>query len=301
MRITLTGATGFIGRHLVESLLSRGDELAVLTRHPRPGANPRYLGWDAQSAPPAESLLADAVIHLAGENVAQRWTPQVKRRIRSSRVDSTRALVRAMEQSPHKPAVLVSMSAIGIYGDRGDEVLTESSPPGEGFLAETSLEWERESQRASELGVRVVNPRVGIVLGRDGGALPRMLTPFRAGVGGRLGRGTQWMSWIHIEDLAGILLFALDGSAITGAMNATAPAPVRNSDFTRELAHALKRPAVFPVPRFALKLLFGEMADVLLASARVEPRAALQSGYRFKFPELAAALGNIVTKSWWNP
>jgi uncharacterized protein len=294
MRITLTGATGFIGRSLVETLRGRGDELTVLTRHPRPGTNPRYLEWDTRSAPPLEALRADAIFHLAGESVAQRWTPEVKRRIRSSRVDSTRALVEAIEHSPQRPSVLISMSAIGFYGSRGDEVLTESSAPGSDFLADTSIEWEREAQRASGLGVRVVNPRIGIVLGRDGGALDRMLTPFRFGAGGRLGSGRQWISWIHIDDIAGLLLFALDYPGLRGPVNATAPMPVRNSDFTRELARALNRPAVLPVPLFALKLMFGEMGDVLVSSARVEPKAALEAGYAFRFPELAAALSDLL-------
>jgi uncharacterized protein len=297
MRITLTGATGFIGRHLMEALRARGDQLTVLTRSPRSGTNPRYLTWDASSAPPGEALEADAIFHLAGESVAQRWTPEVKRRIRSSRVESTRALVRGLVGAAARPKVLVSMSAIGIYGSRGDEVLSESSPPGSGFLEDTCVEWEREAQRAADAGIRVVNPRIGIVLGRDGGALKRMLTPFRMGVGGRLGSGDQWMSWVHVDDVAGLLLLALDRPDAHGPMNATAPSPVRNSEFTRELARALTRPALFPVPLFALKLVFGEMANVLISSQRVKPQAAIEAGYRYRFAELGPALENILRRA----
>jgi hypothetical protein len=295
MRITLTGATGFIGRHLIEALRARGDELTVLTRSPRAGTNPRYLAWDANSVPPAEALRADAIFHLAGESVAQRWTAEVKRRIRSSRVDSTRALVRGLLEAPARPRVLISMSAIGIYGSRGNEVLSESSPPGAGFLEDTCVEWEREAQRAAaDSGLRVVTPRIGIVLGRDGGALGKMLTPFRAGVGGRLGSGEQWMSWVHTDDVVGLLLFALDNPVVRGPLNATAPSPVRNAEFTKELARVLNRPALFPVPVFALKLIFGEMANVLISSARVKPEAAIGAGYAFRFPLLGPALENIL-------
>lgn len=291
MKVTLTGATGFVGRHLMRALLDRGDSVTILSRRPREGP---YLEWDAQSAPPAEALEADAIIHLAGETVAQRWTPDVKQRIRDSRIDSTRALVDGILASPRKPAVLISASAIGIYGPRGDEVLTESSPPGSGFLEDVSLEWERESARAGSAGVRVVNPRIGIVLGRDGGALERMLPPFKAGVGGRLGSGDQWMSWIHIDDVAGLILFALDNPGISGPLNTTAPNPVTNSEFTSQLAAVLHRPAIFPVPVFALRLLFGEMADVLVGSQRVVPRAAMEAGYRFRYDSVEDALRSAV-------
>lgn len=290
MKITLTGATGFIGRHLVAKLLSRGDELTILSRRPREGSNPRYLAWDARSAPPPEALDAGAIIHLTGESVAQRWTAEAKQRIRSSRIDSTRALITALGSAANKPEFLISASAIGIYGDRGDEVLTEKSPPGSGFLEDLSVEWEAESQRATEFGIRVLNPRIGIVLGRDGGALPRMLAPFKAGVGGKLGSGQQWMSWIHIDDVIGLLLFALDRRDLHGPMNATAPSPARNRDFTEQLAAVLKRPAFFTVPAFALKLMMGEMGEVVVASERVIPEVARAAGYAFRYPELRAAL-----------
>jgi uncharacterized protein len=296
MNITLTGATGFIGRHLTRALRDRGDTLTILTRTPRPGTESRYLAWDAQSAPPPEALEADAIIHLAGESVAQRWTSAVKQRIRSSRIDSTRALVDGILKSRHKPQVLISASAIGIYGDRGDEILTETSAPGSGFLEDVSIAWERESARACDAGVRVVNPRIGIVLGPGGGALEKMLTPFKAGVGGKLASGNQWMSWIHLDDVVGLILFALDHREFAGPVNTTAPNPVTNAEFTRQLAAALRRPAVFPVPEFALRALFGEMAKVLTASQRVIPQAALRSGYDFRYEHLGPALESTLAR-----
>lgn len=294
MNITLTGATGFIGRHLTRALLDRGDTVTILSRRPQPDASPRYLEWDTRSAPPSEAMEADAIVHLAGESVAQRWNAEVKERIRSSRVDSTRALVNGILEAERKPRVLVSASAVGIYGSRGDEILTEDSTPGAGFLEDVGAAWEGESARAAEAGVRVVNPRIGIVLGADGGALERMLTPFKAGVGGKLGSGSQWMSWIHVDDVVGLILFAIDRPEMRGPMNATAPNPVTNGEFTQELAAVLKRPAVFPVPAFALRLLFGEMADVLLGGQRVVPQAALRAGYRFRYERLSDALRAVL-------
>ena len=255
------------------------------------GHSPRAL---SRHAPPAESLReADAVIHLAGEPLAQRWTAEAKRRIRESRVAGTRNLVEALAALPRRPEALICASAIGYYGSRGDEVLTESSAPGSGFLPEVCVAWEREAQAAEAFGMRVVRVRTGLVLDAGGGALVRMLPPFRMGVGGRLGSGRQWMSWIHLEDLAALFQFAVE-SQVRGPLNAVAPNPVTNSDFTRELARALRRPAVFPVPGFALRLLFGEMADVLLASQRVAPGAAEAAGFRFRFPQLAPALEGLL-------
>ncbi len=297
MNITLTGATGFIGGHLVQKLTAFGHRLTILTRNPRgTGTNPRFLAWDTRSAPPAEAVEADAIIHLAGESVAQRWTEQVKKRIRTSRILPTRAIVDGMAAAKKKPAVLISASAIGIYGPGRDQELTEQSAAGAGFLEDVSVEWERESARAVSLGVRVVNPRFGIVLGRDGGALASMLPPFKAGVGGRLGSGDQWMSWIHIDDATTLLLFALTHSAIQGPVNVTAPNPVKNAEFTSELARVVKRPALIPVPKFALHLLFGEMADVLLSSQRVIPEVALSAGFHFQFETLGSALEDLLGK-----
>lgn len=296
MKIALTGATGFIGTRLVNRLLADHHQLTILTRHPRDGRQPRYVAWNAgrNEAPAAALEGADAVIHLAGEPVAQRWTREAKARIRSSRIDGTRHLVSAMAKLPVKPAVLVSASAIGIYGSRGDEMLTEESAPGAGFLENVTVEWEREARRAEEFGVRVVPVRIGIVLGRDGGALKKMLPPFRAGVGGRIGSGGQWMSWIHVDDLVEMVVFALTHDALRGPINGTGPEPVTNAAFTYELAQRLRRPAFLPVPGFALRLLFGEMASVVLASQRVMPDAARAAGFPFRYPTLHAALAKIL-------
>ena len=232
------------------------------------------------------------MVHLAGSPVAQRWTPWAKKEIRASRVKGTHHLVTALSTMKQRPMVLVCASAIGIYGDRGDEVLTEASPVATGFLADVCREWESEADLAESLGVRVVKLRFGIALGRKGGALEKMLPPFRAFMGGRLGTGSQWMSWIHIDDIVGLIRYAL-AYPLTGVVNATAPNPVRNSEFTRELGATLHRPAIFPVPAAALKIMLGDMASVLLASQRVLPKAAETGGYRFAYPELGPALRNL--------
>jgi uncharacterized protein (TIGR01777 family) len=246
-------------------------------------------GWAAESIDGV-----DAVVHLAGEPVAQRWTAAVKRRIRDSRCEGTRNLVRAMSGVARKPAVLVSGSAIGVYGSRGDEILTESSAPGGGFLADVTREWESAADGAAALGIRVVIIRTGIVLGPEGGTLKKLLPIFRAGAGGRVASGRQWMSWIHADDLADLFAFAVEQASVQGALNGTAPNPVTNAEFTRELAGALHRPAVFPVPLFALRLLYGEMAEVVAGSQRVLPRAAEAAGFRFGYPELRAALEELL-------
>jgi uncharacterized protein len=290
MRIAATGATGFIGRRLVESLRAAGHEVRVLSRKPGP------YQWDPLGGPPSKAALegVDAVVHLAGEPVAQRWTPPAKRLIRESRVLGTRHLVQAFSSLSKPPAVLVAASAVGYYGSRGEEVLTEDAPPGAGFLPETCVEWEQASESAAGLGVRVVRLRIGVVLGRGGGALQQMLPPFRMGVGGPLAGGRQWMSWIHLEDLVGLIRFALENPSVAGPLNATAPTPVRNAEFTRALAGVLHRPAFFPVPALALKLLFGEMSEVVLGSQRAVPQAAERAGFDFHFPEAAGALQSII-------
>jgi len=297
MNITITGASGFIGRRLLKVLGSAGHNLRVLSRHAgtnMPGGV-RVSAWDAVKAAPARESLenADAVIHLAGEPVAQRWSPEVKQRIRQSRVEGTRRLVEGLSALSRRPAVLVSASAVGYYGSRGDELLDESSAAGGDFLSEVCVAWEREAQTAGALGMRVAIIRIGMVLDASGGALARMLLPFRMGVGGRLGSGRQWMSWIHLADLAEQFRFAVE-NPVAGVWNGVAPAPVTNLEFTRELAHALQRPAFLPVPAFGLKILFGEMAEVLLESQRVAPRAAQAAGFRFQFPQLSAALGDLL-------
>jgi len=293
MRALVTGATGFIGRALVREL----EAPVVLTRDLDRAR--RVLGpgveayrWDPRAGPPPAEALADVsqVFHLAGEPVAAgRWTHARKERILESRVRGTRSLVGALEALRQRPRVLVSASAVGYYGDRGEEILEETSPPGDGFLTEVTLAWEAEANRAATLGIRVVTPRIGIVLGLGGGALARMLLPFKLGLGGRLGDGRQWMPWVHLDDLVGLLRHGAAGSEIAGPMNAVSPAPVTNREFTKALATALGRPAIFPAPRAMLRLVFGEMALVLLASQRVLPRVALATGYQFRYPTLAEA------------
>ena len=290
MRIAATGATGFIGGRLVERLRAEGHEIRVLSRKPGP------YQWDPLGGAPPRAALegVDAVVHLAGEPVAQRWTTLAKRLIRESRVLGTRHLVQALSSLSKPPAVLVAASAVGYYGSRGEEVLTEDAPPGAGFLPETCVEWEQASESAAGLGIRVVRLRIGVVLGRDGGALQQMLTPFRLGVGGPLAGGRQWMSWIHLEDLIGLIRFALERDSLAGPVNATAPNPVRNAEFTRALAGVLHRPAFVPVPALALKILYGEMAEVVLASQRAVPQAAERAGFDFHFQEAAGALQSII-------
>jgi uncharacterized protein (TIGR01777 family) len=291
VKITLTGASGFIGKPLIARLRADGHELHILGR--RPVAGVPFSTWDPNAGEPPENSLApaDAVIHLAGEPVAQRWTPEVKKRIRDSRVVGTRNLVHALSTLSVRPRVLIAASAVGIYGSRGDEVLTERSPAGEGFLADVTAGWERESGMAEALGIRVVQLRIGMVLGKGGGALATMLPPFRAGVGGPIASGKQWMSWIHVDDVIGLIVWALQDEKVRGALNTTAPKPVRNQDFTSALGHVLHRPAVIPVPGFGLKLLYGEMASVILASQRVIPAKAQAGGYRFRYEEIVEALG----------
>ena len=277
MKIAITGGTGFVGRRLVSKLKAAGEEVRMVS---------------LRSAARAQDFAeCEAVIHLAGEPVAQRWTDAARERIRSSRVESTRSLVEALRGSP--PATLISASAVGYYGSRGDEVLTESAAPAADFLGQVAVEWEREAQKAEAFGVRVVRLRIAMVLGRDGGALKKMLPPFRLGMGGRIGSGRQWMSWIHIEDLVAMIEFALR-TQLRGAVNGSAPNPVRNDEFTRELARAVHRPAIFPVPVFGLKLLFGEMAEMVYASQRVVPEAALRAGFQFRFPDVDGALRDLL-------
>jgi uncharacterized protein (TIGR01777 family) len=299
MKITITGATGFVGAHLIHALLSAGHTVHALARK-RPADFPaaiQFSVWRSSvEEPPRESLAgADAVIHLAGEPVVQRWTPPAKNRIRGSRVDGTRHLVNALSTESRRPRVLISASAIGIYGSRGDEVLTERSNPGDDFRARVVIDWEKAAALAEALGIRVVRLRLGVVLGKEGGALARMLPPFRFGLGGRLGNGRQWMSWIHIDDVVNLILFTLTNAGVHGPVNATAPEPVTNAQFTKQLAATIHRPAIFPVPKLALDLLLGEMAGVILASQRVIPEAAKSLGFKFQHPKLGPALGNLLS------
>lgn len=297
MVITLTGATGFIGSRLLELWPPDQHSLVVLSRGtPRLPKLIQTGQWDPVVAEPEAKYLyrSDAVIHLAGEPVSQRWSEDVKRRIRDSRVLGTRNLVSALGKLKSRPKVLVCASAIGIYGERGEEVLTEKSPPGGNFLAEVCQEWEAEAELARKHGIRVVKIRVGLVLGRGGGAMAKLLPLFRWGLGGRLGDGKQYMSWIHVDDLTGMVRFAVENPKVNGVLNGTAPNPVTNSEFTRELAKAVRRPAFFPAPRFGVELLYGEMAQILFLSQRVIPAAALAEGFQFRHEHLGPALAAVV-------
>jgi uncharacterized protein (TIGR01777 family) len=293
MRITLTGASGFIGQSLVRMLAEAGHELHVLARS-RKGLpfSVQFSRWDVLAGqPPLESVRdADAVIHLAGEPVAQRWTTAAKRRIDETRRIGTANLIAALSKLDRRPEVLVSASAIGYYGSRGDETLTENAPPGRGFLPKVCLDWEATADSAAGYGMRVVKLRTGIVLAPGGGALKEMLPPFRLGVGGPIASGRQWMAWIHRDDLVSLYRFAVENHSVSGALNAVAPEPVRNADFSHALGRALHRPAIVPVPGFALKLLFGEMAEVILASQRVIPERTLAAGFRHVHTDLDETL-----------
>jgi len=297
MKITLTGGSGFIGRRLMKTLAASGHTVHILSRHAGTNLPPgvKLSVWDSlKGEPPADALDgADAIIHLAGEPVAQKWSAAAKLKIRDSRVGGTARLIQALSTISQRPAVLVSASAIGIYGDRGDEILTEASKPGEGFLADVCREWEKEANMAESLGMRVVKIRIGIVLDKNGGALAKMLPAFRNFAGGRLASGKQWMSWIHLHDLSGLFKYAVE-NPVKGVLNGTAPNPVTNAVFTKELATALRRPAMFPVPAMALKAIFGEMSEMLTGGQRVLPKAAQAAGFQFQFPELGPALADLL-------
>lgn len=300
MKVAITGATGFIGRALVKALRGRGDEVRALVRDP--SAARARLGvdafpWDTGTPVPADALAGvDAVVHLAGEGIAdKRWTEDRKKKLRESRTGGTRRVVDGIRAMTHEPKVFVSGSAIGYYGDVPEGDVTESSPPGSDFLAVLCKDWEEAARPAEALGVRTVLLRTGIVIGPGGGALAKMLLPFKLGAGGPMGSGKQWMSWIHIDDEIGLLLHAIDDAGVSGPLNATAPAPARNRDFAKSLGRALHRPAVAPMPGFAMKLLFGEMASVaLLTGQRVLPAKAQATGYRFSHPALDGALAAAV-------
>ncbi len=298
MRIVLSGATGFLGQHLVDRLCAEGHSVALLARRPVTGlpASVETFLWNPPKAEaPAQTFEgAEAVIHLAGATVNQRWTKESKELLRSSRLDSTRSLVQSFSTLSRRPSLFLSASATGFYGDRGDELLTEASAAGDNFLAVLSVDWEKEASLARALGMRVQLLRTGVVLGLKGGALPSMLPVFRLGIGGKLGSGQQWMSWIHVEDWVGAVLKLLNLELPSGPYNLTAPEPSRNEEFTRLLGKVLHRPAFLPVPEFALKLLFGEMSTVILGSQRVIPVALLKSGYEFRHPALESGLRSLL-------
>src|SRR5215813_5583284 len=297
MKILVTGSTGLVGRALVTALAKEGHSVCRLVR-PETNANDDAGGFNVAWNPATGELGgaavgADAVLNLSGASIGDgRWTGKRKEELRASRVDVTRALIAAIEKMNAKPTAFISASATGYYGNRGDEVLSEESTHGEGFLADIAREWEAEALKAEKWRTRVVLARFGIILAKQGGALPKMAMPFRFGVGGKLGSGKQWMSWIALEDVVGILKRAISDAAIFGPVNVVAPEPVTNAEFTKELARAQHRPAIFPVPPFALRLALGrEMADALLTgSQRVIPRKLLALNYSFQFPDLASAL-----------
>lgn len=298
MHILITGGTGFIGRELAASLLADGHAVTVLTREITSSGNRVPNGAKAiRDLARAEAV--DAVVNLAGANLGgTRWNPVTKMGFRTSRIDTTRRLVDWMSRLGTRPKVLVSGSAIGWYGPHGDEVLTESAPAGSDFSATLCRDWEAEALKAAVLGVRVCTVRTGIVLGPSGpaggGALAQMLPAFRLGGGGPMGSGRQWMSWVHRADLVALIRFLIERETASGPYNGTAPEPVTNAEFAKTLGRVLKRPAILPMPGFALKLIVGEMAEILLSGQRVIPQAALDAGFAFRYPELEAALRDVL-------
>jgi uncharacterized protein len=294
-KILVSGSSGLIGAALVPALQSNGYEVVRLVR----GASASgRVGWDPARPLAPESVSGfEVIIHLAGESIVGRWTEAKKRRIRESRVQGTRALAAALAKAPQPPRLLISASAIGYYGNRGEETLREDSSSGDGFLPEVCREWEAAAEPASKAGIRAVQMRFGVVLSALGGALQKMLLPFRMGVGGKVGNGRQWMSWIAIDDLVGAIQHVIKTDTLRGPVNGVGPGPVRNAEFTRTLASVLSRPAIFPMPGFAARLAFGQMADeLLLASQRVEPAKLMASGYVFQKPDLSTALEDILKK-----
>ncbi len=294
MRILLTGSNGLIGTALLSFLRERGDGVIALARKRPPISNPSLIFWN-----PGEGLLNpadmegfDAVVHLAGENIADgRWTPEKKRRIYDSRIKGTALLSTALAACTSPPKVLVCSSAVGYYGNRGDEVLEESAAPGTGFLADTCRDWEAAAQPVTDAGIRTISLRTGMVLSGSGGALPRMLFPFRLGLGGPIGCGGRWMSWIALEDMVRLIVYCLEKDSLSGPVNAVAPHPVLNREFTRTLGCILRRPAILPIPPPALQLAFGEMArELLLSSARVVPKRLEESGFAWGYPRIEDAL-----------
>jgi uncharacterized protein (TIGR01777 family) len=295
MHVLVTGGTGFVGNILVNLLCARNDRVTVVTRHPE-NARTARAGVAYERWLPDVSRF-DAVVHLAGESVAgKRWNAEQKEKIRSSRIDTTRNLVDAMRAASKKPRVFVCGSATGYYGDRGEQLLPESTPPGDSFLAEVCIAWEAEAARAEEAFVRTVSIRTGIVLGSSGGALAKMLPLFKLGLGGPFGSGKAWFPWVHVHDLCDLMLFAIDHDDARGPFNGTAPGVVRNKEFVRTLGGVLGRPAILPVPPIALRVALGEVASFLTESQRCVPERALAAGFRFKHPEIEGALRNMLHK-----
>ncbi len=298
MRVLISGGTGLIGRALTRALVDRGDEVVILSRSPQRHAahlpqGVQLLAWDGRTPTGWGEIVntVDAVVNLAGANIAEgRWTAARKRVIRESRLHAGHALVEAIRNATSKPRVLIQASAVGYYGPRGDEIVTEDTPPGSDFLAQLAVEWEASTREVEAWGIRRPIIRTGVVLSMEGGALPRMLPPFKLGLGGPLGSGRQWFPWIHMADEVGAILFLLDREDAHGPYNLSAPNPVRNEEFTRALGEILHRPTLFRVPAFALRLLFGEMATVLLEGQRAIPRRLLDEGYTFRYEDVRSAL-----------
>jgi uncharacterized protein (TIGR01777 family) len=300
-KVLVSGGTGFIGSRVCTALHEQGDTVHVLSRNPTraqtklKSARAAY-GWkpETEKLPSEATSDVKAVVHLAGETITGRWNTEKKRRIRDSRILSTRNLVASFAGASTKPDVLVCASAIGYYGDSGDEHFTEVSSAGTDFLAKTCQEWETEAQKADEFGIRVVMVRIGLVLGLGGGLLTQVLPPFKMGFGGILGSGRQWMSWIHVGDVVGIVIHALENEEIRGPLNATAPVPVRNAEFTKTLGAVLRRPTLLPVPTFGLRLMMGEFADFVVLSQNVLPEKTEVSGYEFRHRTLESALRDLL-------
>lgn len=300
MKILFSGSHGLVGTALIKSLeADGGHEIFRLVRHYPESSSQIEWSPDRYSIALARIEGFDAVVHLAGESIAEgRWTDAKKKKIRESRVKGTRLLGDALANLTEPPKVMISASAIGYYGNRGDEVLTEASAPGDDFLSEVCVEWEKATELATEKGIRVVNARFGIILDSKGGALAKMLPPFRMGIGGRIGSGKQWMSWIALDDVVGGIKFALTNEALNGPVNFVAPNPVTNSEFTKTLGKALSRPTIFPIPAFGVRLVFGEMGDALLLSGqRVDPACLNDTGYQFLYSQLQPALRHVLEKT----
>ena len=297
MKILITGASGLIGRALQESFKQKGHEMLLAGRsEPK---RPDQIKWDVENgfAEPERLEGLDAIIHLAGENISGglRWTEEKKRAIKESRINGTRSVVEAIAKLRDKPKVFISGSATGFYGSRGDDIVDEDSGPGDTFLSDVCVPWEIESQRAEQFGIRTVLLRTGIVLSKGGGALAAMLTPFKFGVGGVIGSGKQWMSWIALDDAVSAINFILENESIRGPVNIVAPNPSTNEEFTKTLGSVLYRPTIFPLPAFAVNLVFGEMGDVLLLdSTRVAPKRLMDAGFEFKYPELKQAIEHVL-------
>ena len=294
MNILITGGNGFIGSALKGELESAGHGIVITTR--QESNSPDKTTWNPPSLISPEKISTfDAIVNLAGDSIySDRWTKDKKERIRSSRINTTYYLIESIKNSDIKPEVIVSASAVGYYGAHGDEEVTENMPPGNDFLASVCKAWESEARKAEGEGVRTVIARFGVVLGQDGGALQKMLTPFRAFVGGYLGSGKQWMSWVHIDDITGFIRYAIEHDKISGVFNVAAPNPLTNKDFSSTLGRVMGRPSIFPVPGFALRAALGDFSEILLMGQRVMPERALKSGYKFKYPLLEEALRAIL-------